>query len=96
MLFDEAADVPDQIDTSGGERSFAGTYPLLLDAGDELVWGYGRENSAYVVIIDQKGRIAKHWPGYSGGCSGARVLMAEMTGSAREDAYLCGRTYGVA
>jgi peroxiredoxin len=40
-------------------------YPLLLDPDLELVRAYGIENSAYVVLIDEQGRIAMHWPGYS-------------------------------
>lgn len=47
------------------ERFRAG-YPLLLDPAGELVRAYGAENSAYVVLINPEGRIADHWPGYSG------------------------------
>lgn len=41
------------------------SYPLLLDPDLELVRAYGVENSAYVILIDQQGRLAMHWPGYS-------------------------------
>ena len=41
------------------------SYPLLLDPDLRLVRAYGVENSAYVVLVDQKGRITAHWPGYS-------------------------------
>ncbi len=41
------------------------SYPLLLDPNLQLVRAYGVENSAYVVLVDQKGQIMMHWPGYS-------------------------------
>ena len=41
------------------------SYPLLLDPDLRLVRAYGVENSAYVVLVDQKGQIMMHWPGYS-------------------------------
>ncbi len=41
------------------------TDPMLLDPAGELVRGYGVQNSAYVVLVDSEGRIARHWPGYS-------------------------------
>ena len=41
------------------------SYPLLLDPELQLVRAYGVENSAYVVLVDQKGQILMHWPGYS-------------------------------
>ncbi len=44
---------------------FRVSYPLLLDPGLDLVWAYGVENSAYVILVDPTGRIAGHWPGYS-------------------------------
>ena len=40
------------------------SYPLLLDPNLQLVRAYGVENSAYVVLVDQKGQIVMHWPGY--------------------------------
>jgi peroxiredoxin len=39
------------------------SYPLLLDPNLQLVRAYGVENSAYVVLVDQKGQITMHWPG---------------------------------
>ena len=64
---------------------FGVTYPLLLDPGEELVRAYGVENSAYVVLIDPRGRIAKHWPGYSQSMlRDLGALMAGMTGSAEK------------
>jgi len=41
------------------------SYPLLLDPDLQLVRAYGVENTAYVVLVDQKGQITMHWPGYS-------------------------------
>jgi peroxiredoxin len=41
------------------------SYPSLLDPDLKLVRAFGVENSAYVVLIDTKGQIAAHWPGYS-------------------------------
>ncbi len=40
------------------------SYPLHLDPNLQLVRAYGVENSAYVVLVDQKGQIMMHWPGY--------------------------------
>ncbi len=42
-------------------------YPVLLDPGCGIIQAYHVENSAYVVLVDAKGRILKHWPGYSSG-----------------------------
>ncbi len=46
-------------------RKLRPSYPLLLDPDLKLVRAYGVENSAYVVLVDQKGQIKMHWPGYS-------------------------------
>src|SRR5208337_4269472 len=50
------------------------SYPLLLDPNLQLVRAYGVENSAYVVLVDQKGQIMMDWPGYS-----ASMLQASST-----------------
>ncbi len=42
-------------------------YPILSDPACQLMHDYAAENSAYVVLIDGRGRIARHWPGYSAG-----------------------------
>ena len=46
-------------------KKIRASYPLLLDPELQLVRAYGVENSAYVVLVDQKGQIVMHWPGYS-------------------------------
>ncbi|WZO98523.1 redoxin domain-containing protein [Isosphaeraceae bacterium EP7] len=40
-------------------------YPLVLDKPLKIVKDYQISNSAYVVLVDSKGTIAGHWPGYS-------------------------------
>lgn len=57
-------------------------YPLLLDPQESLVRAYGAENSAHVVLIDESGRIVRHWPGYSDAMlRELGALIATMTGS---------------
>ena len=46
-------------------KKFRVDYPILLDPACAIVRAYKVENSAYVVLVDARGRILKHWPGYS-------------------------------
>ena len=57
---------------------FRVAYPLLLDPGLNIMQNYHAENSAYVVLVDDRGRIRKHWPGYSAGM--LRELGATLAG----------------
>ena len=58
-------------------------YPLLLDPSYRIVRDYQVENSAYVVIVDTRGRIFKHWPGYSiGMLNELAATLAEASGVA--------------
>jgi peroxiredoxin len=58
-------------------------YPLVLDPRLRIVRDYQITNSAYVVLIDSKGAIAGHWPGYSGAMlAELGRKLAAMTGSA--------------
>ncbi len=66
-------------------KKFGVTYPLLLDPREEMVRDYGAENSAYVVLINSRGEIAKHWPGYSESMlRELGALLAGMIGSAEK------------
>jgi len=59
------------------------SYPLLLDPNLQLVRAYGVENSAYAVLVDQKGQITMHWPGYSASMlQELGASLARLTGSA--------------
>ncbi|MDG3008325.1 peroxiredoxin family protein [Paludisphaera mucosa] len=57
-------------------------YPLLVAPEEDLIHAYGVENSAYSILVGPRGRIAKHWPGYSEPMlRELGSLMAEMTAS---------------
>ena len=59
------------------------SYPLLLDPNLQLVRAYGVENSAYAVLVDQKGQITMHWPGYCASMlQELGANLARLTGSA--------------
>lgn len=63
--------------------TFGVSYPVLPDPQHELVKDYAARNSAYVILIDRDGRIARYWPGFSS-------TMLDDLGSAL--ARLCGVT----
>lgn len=42
-------------------------YPMIPDPACNVMRDYAAENSAYVVLIDTRGQIVHHWPGYSAG-----------------------------
>jgi peroxiredoxin len=49
------------------EVRFRARYPLLPDSGLELTRAYNVQSSAYVILVDGSGHIAKYWPGISTG-----------------------------
>ena len=60
-------------------------YPMLTDPDLKIIRAYGVENSAYVVVIDPRGRIIRHWPGFSTGMLREfGATLAALTGKAEQ------------
>lgn len=68
---------------------FHARYPLLLDPDLKIVRDYQVTNSVFVVLVDETGTIAGHWPGYSAPMlRELGAALARLTGSEERPLHL--------